>query len=475
MALPQWAYAALAAALASAFGMTLGRNKALSWRAWKPMLSVLIFDVAAGISASGVVTLVYHFTSNVPPIWSAVSSGIIGPGLLRARSPKFLSGKVADWRLFGALRELQEKAESDIDRICTGAETNRLDAVVSRLTGLTLEQIAEWVIRYISRSDRNDWMRRDAVRKEEQRRRRRAAAQVQSVREDEATEEVVRRKTIVQILLDAEGYSAVHSLVLHARAANPKSLVRRRTFPRRSSLGALRKRLRLPTGFRVDALEGRIRIGHPDRRIDEELLDLAARLKAELGVSGEVEGVYEGWIVLRPMGSKKARRGCAQLVNRLVTGLQGVGAAESGLVYQREGVVSSGVFRVYATAALVVSVAGNAPSDAEFCDDAFDGGSVRLVGELAMSDDEEDVRIYKAKMYAISGVLLYLLVDVKRHVVTLHSDPSSGKYERSNSVELGDMLTLPAPFGFDLDTSLPLEEPVIAELPAGSSAESSAS
>lgn len=445
MLLPLWSFAALTAAIASLFGMFLGRDKPLSWRAWKPIGAVLVFDVAAGIAALSVVSLIHRHMTSTPAIWPAVVAGIGGPALLRARTPKLLSNKIGDWRLFGALRALQIKAERDIDRICTAAETSRLDGIMAKLAGLSVGLAADWVSRYLSRADREDGA-------DQGRRLQHKIRQVQDTLTDYATAEDIRKKTIVQILLDSEGYGAVRSLVQYAKSLEPKRLVSRRLAFRRRRVKALMNSLNLPSGFRVEALEGRVRIGYPDRHVDDELRGVAYRLKNALGKRAAVEGVYEGWIVLRPRLTRAERKACGAMISWLVTQLRACSACNDS-VFQRDGVVLDPLTGLYASAALVISPRNVAVSPDALCGGAFSGSSVKLVGEVAIADSgDDDSCTYKRHMYAIARVLIYVILDASRRRITVYSSPTDGEYANSLSIPFGDPIQLPSPFLVSLDT-----------------------
>ncbi len=77
---------------------------------------------------------------------------------------------------------------------------------------------------------------------------------------------------------------------------------------------------------------------------------------------------------------------------------------------------------------------------------------VLLVLEVTSSRPQKD-REQKRRGYAAAGIPLYLLVDRQREQVVLHSEPRHGDYTITASAQPGDPLTLPKPFGFDLDTS----------------------
>jgi Uma2 family endonuclease len=62
-------------------------------------------------------------------------------------------------------------------------------------------------------------------------------------------------------------------------------------------------------------------------------------------------------------------------------------------------------------------------------------------------------REVKRRGYARGGVPLYLLVDRDTSTVTLFSEPEGGDYRQQNLAPFGKPLTLPEPFGFDLETA----------------------
>ncbi|MEW2394434.1 Uma2 family endonuclease [Streptomyces sp. NPDC046862] len=83
-----------------------------------------------------------------------------------------------------------------------------------------------------------------------------------------------------------------------------------------------------------------------------------------------------------------------------------------------------------------------------------------LVVEITSENNANHDRIKKTHGYAQAGVPLYLLLDPwhsGRPTATLYGEPKNGTYRVLASVEYGEKLTLPDPFGLDLDTSvLPL-------------------
>ncbi|WP_432134655.1 MULTISPECIES: Uma2 family endonuclease [unclassified Streptomyces] len=80
-----------------------------------------------------------------------------------------------------------------------------------------------------------------------------------------------------------------------------------------------------------------------------------------------------------------------------------------------------------------------------------------LVVEITSPSNANHDRIKKAYGYARAGVPLYLLLDPchsGRPTATLYGAPEDGTYRVLTSVEYGEKLSLPAPFGLDIDTSV---------------------
>ncbi|MFD4949497.1 Uma2 family endonuclease [Streptomyces sp. NPDC058409] len=76
---------------------------------------------------------------------------------------------------------------------------------------------------------------------------------------------------------------------------------------------------------------------------------------------------------------------------------------------------------------------------------------VALVVEVTSSKPRAD-RTDKRHCYARGPIPLYLLVDREESSVTLFSDPEEDDYRQHCTIPLGKPLTLPTPFGFDLET-----------------------
>ncbi|WP_308120147.1 Uma2 family endonuclease [Streptomyces bambusae] len=77
-----------------------------------------------------------------------------------------------------------------------------------------------------------------------------------------------------------------------------------------------------------------------------------------------------------------------------------------------------------------------------------------LVVEVTSESNAETDRIVKRKRYAEYGAPLYLLVDRIERSVTLFSEPGQLGYSKADGPHpFGTVITLPDPFGIDLDTS----------------------
>lgn len=80
-----------------------------------------------------------------------------------------------------------------------------------------------------------------------------------------------------------------------------------------------------------------------------------------------------------------------------------------------------------------------------------------LVVEITSQHNANHDRIGKVHGYATAGVALFLLLDPwhsGRPTATLYGEPEDGTYRQLATVEYGDKLTLPDPFGLDLDTGI---------------------
>lgn len=84
-----------------------------------------------------------------------------------------------------------------------------------------------------------------------------------------------------------------------------------------------------------------------------------------------------------------------------------------------------------------------------------------LVVEITSPGNADHDRKKKRWAYAQAPVPLYLLIDlhdVSGPSATLFADPNNGDYGSITKVALGAVISLPEPFGFDIDTAqLPAE------------------
>lgn len=80
------------------------------------------------------------------------------------------------------------------------------------------------------------------------------------------------------------------------------------------------------------------------------------------------------------------------------------------------------------------------------------GEGIAMVIEVTGTKPETD-RETKPRCYARGGIPLYFLVDREASAITLFSDPQKNEYHERCTRPLGKILSLPAPFSFDLDTA----------------------
>ncbi|MFF3992472.1 Uma2 family endonuclease [Streptomyces cyaneofuscatus] len=81
----------------------------------------------------------------------------------------------------------------------------------------------------------------------------------------------------------------------------------------------------------------------------------------------------------------------------------------------------------------------------------------RLVVEIASRANANHDRVSKVNGYAKAGVELFLLLDPwhsGRPTATLYGEPEGGTYRVLETVEYGGKISLPEPFGLDLDTGV---------------------
>ncbi|QUG99866.1 Uma2 family endonuclease [Saccharopolyspora erythraea] len=101
---------------------------------------------------------------------------------------------------------------------------------------------------------------------------------------------------------------------------------------------------------------------------------------------------------------------------------------------------------------LLVAPESRAPSDAV----SVEAEKTLLVAEISGKAESAGDRELKLWSYAHAGAPLYLLVDPWAKggsVVRLYSEPHNAAYLRCSEVRFGEVLEVPEPFGFSLDTA----------------------
>lgn len=77
---------------------------------------------------------------------------------------------------------------------------------------------------------------------------------------------------------------------------------------------------------------------------------------------------------------------------------------------------------------------------------------VAMVVEVTSSSPERD-RHAKRRAYAVARIPLYLLIDRQQGQVTLFGEPVRDDYSTMTVAAFGDVVKLPAPFSFTLETA----------------------
>ncbi|MEV1066577.1 Uma2 family endonuclease [Streptomyces sp. NPDC050263] len=89
-------------------------------------------------------------------------------------------------------------------------------------------------------------------------------------------------------------------------------------------------------------------------------------------------------------------------------------------------------------------------------DDFVPAAAARLVVEITSQATADNDRVRKAAGYAQAGVPLYLLVDGVAPggpTVTLYGEPADGTYRLLSARPFGEVIELPEPFAYALDTA----------------------
>ncbi|MFG1811217.1 Uma2 family endonuclease [Streptomyces sp. NPDC049040] len=86
-------------------------------------------------------------------------------------------------------------------------------------------------------------------------------------------------------------------------------------------------------------------------------------------------------------------------------------------------------------------------------DDQVPAETAVIAVELVSPSNPENDWVGKLRDYPIMGIPLYLVVDAGLKTVTLFSRPDGGKYHRREDADFGEILSIPEPFGFELETA----------------------
>ncbi|GEM34239.1 hypothetical protein NN3_52460 [Nocardia neocaledoniensis NBRC 108232] len=424
------------------------------------MCLVLVFDAAFSVVLLGFTQIgfqIFEDPAGGPPspYRSFVVAGVWGltaPVMLRAKLPNNLGKHIGGMRPFGAIRKLQEQPEREVDDICTGEETTWLSEKIVELEVISVPDLAEWTERYL--------VRRSGHTESSKQMRQKRIRHIHEVLKDLDSPDSIRRRTIVQGLLDDAGHRAVRQLFRYAaKVAPPKIVVRRSLLVRMGRKLDVRGNraekylladILLPPGIIVDAHDSRLHIGNQSREIDDQMRGLAVALRRELKDRGVVEGMHHGWITIRP--TLRRRRGIAirKFASHFATLLRE--CPQFGqIIVHADGVIANGELE-FATSALLASPPGSPRQGSEEFGDAFQGSGVWLAADFCSKDDLVNGRNYKRHFYAAAGVPLYFLIDLQGKTITTFRDPDCGCYASEDEIAFGDMLCLPPPANVKLET-----------------------
>ncbi|MFE9117101.1 Uma2 family endonuclease [Streptomyces sp. NPDC007172] len=156
--------------------------------------------------------------------------------------------------------------------------------------------------------------------------------------------------------------------------------------------------------------------------------------------------IIEGIVTVSPLPSDEHNDTAEQLHCRLYSVIP-----EDWAIYQRLGIVLRQSAGLYMPDLVVMprSRLSQGPDGRTAAEDA------ELVVEITSKSNANHDRVTKTHGYAKAGVPLYLLLDPwhsGRPTATLYGEPEHGTYRVLGTVEYGEKLTLPAPFGLEIDT-----------------------
>ncbi|MFC8915853.1 Uma2 family endonuclease [Streptomyces sp. NPDC057116] len=82
-----------------------------------------------------------------------------------------------------------------------------------------------------------------------------------------------------------------------------------------------------------------------------------------------------------------------------------------------------------------------------------DPSPVLLVAEVTSRSTAGNDRVKKIRGYARAGIPVYLLIDREAEQAVVCTEPSGEDYGAKAAYKLGEVVPLPAPLGFEIDTS----------------------
>ncbi|MFI6986626.1 Uma2 family endonuclease [Embleya sp. NPDC050154] len=125
-------------------------------------------------------------------------------------------------------------------------------------------------------------------------------------------------------------------------------------------------------------------------------------------------------------------------------------------IFQTLGVSIAPMFRLYIPDVVVMPV-DDIGLDPEHDTAPTPARCALLIAEITSKDNADHDRVTKLEAYARAQVPLYLLIDrwdKEGPSVKLFSAPDGRRYHGELRVSIGESITIPEPFGIDLDTSL---------------------
>lgn len=200
-----WTIAASIASLFSLLDLVIGRNKALYWAAFIPVLARIVFDASAGLILLVPLSLADRHTPGDPRLWPAITAGVIAPLGMRVNVSFTIKGYHISFNMLGMLRRLQVKADKHIDEVCAVRESNWIDdKVMPWVICLPIEEIVAWSIHTLAALELHDKGAKD---------RDVAITRIRAAAEDKESTPDERIHLIVQFLQDNGGHRIVLGLM----------------------------------------------------------------------------------------------------------------------------------------------------------------------------------------------------------------------------------------------------------------------